>query len=57
VDTTSEMANPVDWGVEITPGPDETDVSSPSEPNDEVVSREVLHIEVAVVGVIVEEGI
>ena len=59
MDTTSEVAKPVVWGDEIDPGPDETDVSSPSEPNDEVVSEEVLHIEEAeaVVGVIVEEGI
>ena len=57
MDTTSEVAKPVVWGDEIDPGPDETDVSSPSEPNDEVVSEEVLHIEEAVVGEIVEEGI
>ena len=57
MDTTSGVANPVVSSVEIAPGPDETDVSSASEPNDEVISEEVLHIEVAVIGVIVEEGI
>lgn len=59
MDATFEVAIPEVSIVEITPRPVKTDVSSPSELDDEVVSEEVLHVEEAeaVVGVIVEEGI